>query len=141
MNEPFIWQTKCKLSMLSWGKAVYSNWRRRLSRECLSRCVMFFSFSPFCVSGFVVLDAVSFPNSGHFFQSKIAWLLSYMANKIDITVGHNCFIALEFLKMSFILVFLYVYCWNIKIYRKCGKEKIILFHCLERIITDTFFLI
>ena len=71
---------------------------------------MFFSFSPFCISGFVVLDAVSFPNSGHFFQSKIAWLLSYMVNKIDITVGHNCFIALEFLKMSFILVFLYVYC-------------------------------
>lgn len=84
---------------------------------------MFFSLSPFCVSDFVVLDSMYFPNSGHFFQSKIAWLFSYMAKKIDITVGHNCFITLEFLKMSFILVFLYMFIVEILKYTEMWKRK------------------
>lgn len=84
---------------------------------------MFFNLSPFRVSGFVILDSVYFPNSGHFFQSKIAWLFSYMAKKIDITVGHNCFITLEFLKMSFILVFLYVFIVEILKYTENVEKK------------------
>lgn len=35
----------------------------------------------FCLSGFVALDSVYFPNTGDFFWSKVTWLFSSILKK------------------------------------------------------------